>query len=83
LTLSTPNDFVLYPYWSPDGKNLLTTIFNIIDTSSPARSGVWRVWQSTDELIDYAKECCSFRQLTPEESQQFGLPLSPENQTQP
>jgi WD40 repeat protein len=83
LTLSTPNDFVLYPYWSPDGKNLLTTIFNIIDTSSPARSGVWRVWQSTDELIDYAKECCVFRQLTPEERQQFGLPLSPENQTQP
>jgi hypothetical protein len=31
------------------------------------------VWQSTEELIQYAKECCVFRELTPEERQQFGL----------
>jgi hypothetical protein len=32
------------------------------------------VWQTTDDLIEYAKECCVFRQLTPEEREQFGLP---------
>lgn len=33
-----------------------------------------RAWQSTQELIDYAKECCAFRELTAEERAQFGLP---------
>jgi len=32
------------------------------------------VWQNLDELIELAKECCVFRELTPEERQQFGLP---------
>jgi hypothetical protein len=35
---------------------------------------VFRVWLSVEELIAYAKECCVFRELTPEERQQFGLP---------
>ncbi|MBL7201344.1 MAG: hypothetical protein ISS56_14485 [Anaerolineae bacterium] len=35
---------------------------------------VWRVWQSTEELIDHAHACCLFRELTPEERGQFGLP---------
>ena len=34
---------------------------------------VWRVWQSTDEMIAYAKECCVFRELTVEERVEFGL----------
>jgi hypothetical protein len=34
---------------------------------------VLRAWQSTSELLDYAKECCVFRQLTGLEHQQFGL----------
>jgi len=33
-----------------------------------------RAWQSTQELIDYAKECCVIRDLTKEERTQFGLP---------
>ena len=33
-----------------------------------------RVWQSTEELIDYAYECCVWRELTAEEREQFGLP---------
>ena len=37
---------------------------------------VWRVWQTTEELIAYAKECCVFRQLTPAEREQFGLPAA-------
>lgn len=80
LTLSTPTNWASLPSWSPDGQYLLTAI-GAFDFES--RSGVWRVWQTTEDLIDYAKACCAFRQLTPEERQQFGLPLSPENQTQP
>jgi WD40 repeat protein/DNA-binding SARP family transcriptional activator len=71
LTLPTPADWNIIPDWSPDGQFLLVSISNLL---SPGRSGVWRVWQTTQELIDYAKECCVFRQLTAEERQQFGLP---------
>ena len=34
-----------------------------------------RAWQSTDDLIAYAEGCCVWRELTPGERQQFGLPL--------
>jgi WD40 repeat protein len=71
LTLSTPANYNNMPFWSPDGNKLLVAIFNTVGVS---RSGVWRVWQSTQELIDYAYECCVFRELTPEERQLFGLP---------
>ena len=33
-----------------------------------------RVWQSTEDLIHYAYDCCVWRELTPEEREQFGLP---------
>ena len=71
LTLPTPGDWWTIPDWSPDGQYLLVTMANLF---SPGQNGVWRVWQSTQELIDYAKECCVFRDLTPEERTQFGLP---------
>jgi hypothetical protein len=35
---------------------------------------VFPVWDSLQELIDYAKECCVVRELTPDEREQFGLP---------
>ena len=66
LTLSTPADWGVYAKWSPNGRRLITTGRNIPAT-------VWRVWQSTEELIDYAYDCCVFRQLTVEERQIFGL----------
>jgi len=31
------------------------------------------VWQSKEELIEYAKHCCVIRALSPQERQQFGL----------
>ena len=31
-------------------------------------------WQSTEDLIEYAYECCVWRELTAEERVQFGLP---------
>ena len=53
--------------WSPDSTQIITSGFYVIPD-------IRRVWQSTDELIAYAKACCVFRDLTPEERQQFGLP---------
>jgi hypothetical protein len=35
---------------------------------------IWRAWQTTDDLIAYARECCVVRELTPEERAQFNLP---------
>ena len=61
MTLPTPGDWWVQPEWSPDGKHLLTAIANISD---PGQSGVWRVWQTKEELIEYAKECCVFRELS-------------------
>jgi WD40 repeat protein len=52
--------------WSPDGKYLL--IAGAFKTPI-----ITHVWQSTDELIQYAQECCVLRELTPAERQQFGL----------
>jgi WD40 repeat protein len=72
LTLSTPGDWIVFPVWSPDGQHLLVMIHNTV--GGPGKSGIWRVWQTTEELIDYAYECCVFRDLTPEEREQFGLP---------
>jgi WD40 repeat protein len=52
--------------WSDDGHYLL--IAGMFNTPF-----IKRVWQSTDELIQYAKECCVLRELTAAERQQFGL----------
>ncbi len=57
---------VLNVDWSPDGQSLIAAGF----FNSPI---IKRVWQSTDELIQYAKECCVFRELTAAEREQFGL----------
>jgi WD40 repeat protein len=70
LTLPTPGDAYVIPDWSPAGQFLLVSITN---TLSPGRSGVWRVWQTTEELVEYAKECCVIRELTEAERSQFGL----------
>ncbi len=53
-------------HWSPDGSRILT-----IGPSGVLR--IWRVWQSTEDLIEYAYDCCFFRELLPEERVQFGL----------
>jgi WD40 repeat protein len=74
LTLSTPNDWEVAPEWSPDGQFIAVGAFSL---DGSAASEVWRVWQSTEELIAYAKECCVFRQLTAQEREQFGLPPGP------
>jgi WD40 repeat protein len=66
LSLSTPVQYFIYVKWSRDGIHLVTGGLQL----PPA---VWRVWQSKEELIEYARQCCVIRSLTPEERQQFGL----------
>ena len=53
--------------WSPDGQFVLIRGEEGLPT-------IRRAWQSTEDLIDYAYECCVWRELTPEEREQFGLP---------
>jgi len=52
--------------WSPDGTR-------IVVASSDGTAKVLPAWQTTQELIDHAKECCIVRELTAEERAQFGL----------
>jgi WD40 repeat protein len=67
LSFSVPvGEYLFQLDWSPDGKWLAGV------GSVPAVE-VNRVWQTSDDLIAYAKECCVVRELTPEERQQFGL----------
>ena len=67
MTLTTPAFYCPFARWSPDGKYVAVAM-----EATPTE--VWRVWQSTEELVDYAKDCCVFRALTAAEREQFGLP---------
>jgi WD40 repeat protein len=53
--------------WSPDGKYIAVSL-----DQYPGLM-VFRAWQSTQERLDYAKECCVFRPLGDLERQQSGL----------
>jgi WD40 repeat protein len=66
LTLNVPVFYYGFAQWSPDGQHL--AIFGLDTLVS-----VWRVWQSKEELVDYAKENYIIRELTEAERQQFGL----------
>lgn len=53
--------------WSPQGT--------AIAFSNYYRDlAVYPIWQSLDELIDFAKSCCLIGSLTAEERLEFGLP---------
>jgi WD40 repeat protein/class 3 adenylate cyclase len=67
LTLSPPPAaYGLSIAWSPDGHFLATSGLG-------SQVSVWRVWQTQEELVEYARECCLFRELTAEERGRFGL----------
>jgi WD40 repeat protein len=67
LSFSVPIEHFLFQLdWSPDGNHLTGAGYADIE--------IYRVWQSKEDLIAYAKECCVVRELTAEERQQFGLP---------
>ena len=58
------------PAYSPDGTRVL-----IGNTEGDwGKLQVFPAWHSLEELIDYAKECCVVRELTPGEREVFGLP---------
>jgi WD40 repeat protein/DNA-binding SARP family transcriptional activator len=65
-SFQTPG-FALSLDWTPDGKYLVAA------GQFPAPL-VLPVWSSTEELIDYAYDCCVTRELTAGERAQFGLP---------
>jgi WD40 repeat protein len=65
-TLSDPDASITTVAWSPDGRHIATT-------NRYSQTKVWRIWQTTDDLIAYAEECCILRPLTTEETEQFGL----------
>jgi WD40 repeat protein len=52
--------------WSPDGTKILI--------SYVGRIVILPVWNTTQELIDYAHECCVVRELAPADRQMYGLP---------
>ncbi len=56
--------------WSPDGQFVLMH-------GTGGYPFIKRAWQSTEDLIDYAYECCVWRELSAEERVQFGLPEKP------
>ena len=57
--------------WSPDGTHIIVTGDGL---NEPV---IKRVWRSTEELIEYAYDCCISRELTLEERIRFGLPERP------
>ena len=66
MKFKAPGGAVLNVDWSPDGKSVIAAGFH----RTPI---ITRAWQSTDELVQYAKECCVLRELTAAERKQFGL----------
>ena len=52
--------------WSPDGRRVLTTGFLDAPDIRP-------VWLSTADLIEYAYDCCVFRELSTAEMEKYGL----------
>jgi WD40 repeat protein len=57
-------------FLSPDGSRFAT----LDPTEGPVK--IFSIWNSLDELMDIARECCMYRQLTAVEREQFGLPVS-------
>jgi WD40 repeat protein len=57
--------------WSPDGTHVIVTGDGL---NEPV---IKRIWHSTEELIEFARECCVSRELTPEEREQYGLSVMP------
>jgi len=69
LSFSVPiSEYLTNVAWSPDGTSL-------VGSGLLPSIEIYRVWQTTEDLVKYAKECCIVRELTQDERQQFGLPI--------
>ena len=62
-------DGIVLPAYSPDGTRVL--IGNGV--GGWGRLQIFPVWDSLEELVEYAKECCVVRELTADEREVFGL----------
>ena len=62
---------VVVPAYSPDGTRVM-----LANLEGGGWGGVYifPVWDSLEELVAYAKDCCVVRELTPDEREIFGLP---------
>jgi len=60
-------DQVFSLHWSPDGTTISAAGGHCIPI-------IFRVWSTTEDLIAYVKAKLVWRELTPAERQQFGLP---------
>jgi len=52
--------------WSPDGRQILI--------SYAGKIVILPIWNTAQELIDYAHACCVVRELSPEDRVLYGLP---------
>ncbi|MBL8055187.1 MAG: protein kinase [Anaerolineales bacterium] len=71
VVMQLANDGDSYGDVSPDGQ------FISIGHVSPDNVFIRRMWQTTADLIAYAREHFVWRELTPDERTQFGLPPAP------
>ncbi len=53
--------------WSPDGTHIVTASWD-------STAKIWRAFQTTNDLIAYARDCCVVRELTSEERAMLNLP---------
>ena len=60
---------VWVPAWSPDGQYLMVS-----HLGTHSKPSVYRIFTSTDEIIQQAYNCCITRELTDSERATFGLP---------
>ena len=67
------------PAYSPDGRWVLIGSIE----GNRGKLQVFPTWHSAEELIEYARENCVFRELTLEERQLFGLPERGEQNAPP
>ncbi len=72
LTLHGHDMFVWDAAWSPDGTMIVTV-------SEDGTAKVWPAWQTPQDLIDYAYQCCVSRGFTPQETGQLNRMRYPVN----
>jgi WD40 repeat protein len=66
LTLSDNTSALISADWSPDGSRVVTADLN-------GDIKIWNVWQTLDNLLTFAQDCCVVRDLTAQEQEEFGL----------